>query len=183
MKTGSEKMAGSSHKDQKFLSFLHEEEEKFRTKYPHGEGFKAPDGYFDSLSERLREQIANSENELAQRWYTLNRQTLKPVMIPLAIVAAMLIAVFLFLPEKKSDQQATNTDTLPPASIYDYDESYAREAIALEDASLSDAVENTDDDLGYILSMSAANDTTLSETDIIDYLNDQEIDPELLAEL
>lgn len=104
-------------------------------------------------------------------------------MIPLAIVAAMLIAVFLFLPGKKSEQQATNTDTLPPASIYDYDESYAREAIALEDASLSDAVENTDDDLGYILSMSAANDTTLSETDIIDYLNDQEIDPELLAEL
>ncbi len=164
------------------LTFLHEEE-IFRRKYPHSEGFKAPEGYFDSLSEQLREQIANSENKPVQRWYNLRRQTLRPVMIPMAIVAAVLIAVFLFRPGKKSEQQVLNTDTLQPASIYDYDESYAREAIAFEDVSLSDVVENTGDDLGYILSMSAANDTTLSETDIIDYLNDQEIDPELLAEL
>ena len=122
MKTGSEKMAGSSHKDQKFLSFLHEEEEIFRRKYPHGEGFKVPEGYFDSLSERLREQIAKSENKPAQRWYSLGHQALKPVMIPLALLAAVLIAIFLFLPGKKSEQQALNNDTLQPASIYDYDE-------------------------------------------------------------
>lgn len=176
-------MAGGSHKDQEYPGFMDEEEDIFKRKYPHGDGYKTPDGYFDLLSERLREQIAKSENKPAQRWYSLGHQALKPVMIPLALLAAVLIAIFLFLPGKKSEQQALNNDTLQPASIYDYDESYAREAIAFEDASLSDAVENTGDDLGYILSISAANDTTLCETDIIEYLNDQEIDPELLAEL
>lgn len=176
-------MAGSSHKDHEFLSLLHEEEEIFRRKYPHGEGFKAPDRYFDSLMERLREQIADQKETGTHRWYSLNRRSLKPVFIPIGIVAALLIAVFLFLPGKKPVQQATNTDTLQPSGIYEYDESYAREAIAIEDASLLEEVENSKDDFGYILSISAANDTTLSEADIIDYLNDQEVDPELLAEL
>lgn len=176
-------MAGSKDKDKEIGSFMRDEEDNFKRKYPHGEGFKVPEGYFDSLSERLREQITNAEAKPAQQRYSLGYQALRPVIIPLAIVAAVLIAAFFFLPGKKAEQQAINNDSLQPASIYDYDESYAREAIAFEEATLSEEVENSDDDLGLVLSLSAATDTTLSETDIIDYLDQIEIDPELLAEL
>jgi hypothetical protein len=183
MKTGKRKMTGNTNKDQEFLNLIDEDEELFKKKFPKREGLKVPDGYFDSLSQRVQDRVAASDKKSPAKWFSLGQQSVKTLLIPVTITAVVLIAFIILLPNKKIEQQAIKTDTTPSASTFDYDASYAQEAIAIEDFDLRNEVANSKKDLGLVMSRVAENDTTISDSDIIEYLSEQEIDLELLAEL
>lgn len=176
-------MYGTRDTEKGSFTFSNEREELFRKKFPPAKGFRVPEGYFDSLSANIRRSIESTEHKPRHALFTDITNMLRRAWIPVSLLAALFIAFIVFFPGRKSGQQTVTESSVASAGLSSYDESYAGEAIAIEAADLSDEIENSNADPGLMLSKLSQNDTTLSKTDIINYLNQQDIDPELLAEL
>jgi hypothetical protein len=147
------------------------------------EAFKVPDGYFDSLPERIRSEISSQISGKLNFFSIQNFFTIRRVWAPVLAVAILFIAIFLLLPHPESTHQSLleTTDTLNLNTAYDA--SYAGEAILdeyininklIEESTLTDEVE---------LSFVTTSDDGISGEDICDYLQAQVLDTEVLAEM
>ena len=146
-------------------------------KMRHGtQGFKVPDGYFDSLSPRIVESIKKQENSsfLKALVPTFGKPVVWAPVMATVIVAVLLIFV---VPGKKDS-------TIPVADEWTelnmaYDESYAEEVLLAESTAIDKELENTV--LSDIETISLAlNEPTIDE--ITQYLEEQETDTDILNE-
>ncbi|HOW30390.1 MAG TPA: hypothetical protein PLP88_02385 [Bacteroidales bacterium] len=160
-----------------------EQEALFRQKFPLSGSLKTPPSYFDTLPSRIQDRIAMNDKRPVFTWISNTYRTTRPVLIPVSLVAAILIVTSILLPIQKKENAVATTDTTSSTGVYEYDASYAHEVIAFEEADVAEEIENSEYDLGTTLGQTSGNDTTLSQSEIIDYLNQNEIEPELLAEL
>jgi|WetSurMetagenome_2_1015567.scaffolds.fasta_scaffold28954_3 hypothetical protein len=183
MKQGKEKMTENSNKGNEFSAKPEEEEKLFRTKYPPAQNLKVPSGYFEKLPYVMQDRIAAEDQKPLSTWFNRASQRYQSLVMPVSIAALLIISLIVFLPGRKSQTQSALNSIDSSAYSLGYDESYAHEAIAIESVDLNNEIDSLEDDLGEALSRPAMNDSSLSDDDIIEYLNQQDIDPELLAEL
>lgn len=169
--------------DQEFTRNIEDEEKQFRNKYPPAQNFRVPSGYFEKLSLLLDERIASDERKPVISWAASALKKHSRIWIPLSAAAVVIIGLIIFLPVNNTQRQVANIPADSSCNILDLDESYAHEAVVYEDAKLNLELEDSDQDVGLSLSQPSDSDTTLTDSDIIDYLSQQEIDPDLLAEL
>lgn len=137
---------------------------------------KAPDGYFDSLSPRIVDEIKKRENRsiLQQFVHTFR----KPLIWAPAMATVVVAVLFIFvIPTKKAStiQVSDEWTELKMA----YDPSYAEEAILAEsitvDKELESSVISTKETVSF-----AQKEPTVDE--ITRYLKENEIEPDLLNE-
>lgn len=139
------------------------------------QGFKVPEGYFDSLSPRIADRITKNANRsfLSASLPVIRKPIIWAPALATAVVAVLLLFV---IPDKKP----------MPVPIFDewtelnmaYDASYAEEVLLAESHSIDNALDNTD--VGYVATASTTEDTEPTDEEISEYLKAQEIDPELL---
>jgi len=146
------------------------------------EPFRVPAGYFDELPGRVQDRILTERNgKRPVTWLTRLLRTRK-IWIPVLAAACILIALFISLPVNKSTRpMAVTSDSLNLKAAYDA--SYAGENISADYAEIDKVLSDSWFDAKTNISFIRTNDTELSNDSIIDYLQDQEMDPELLAQL
>jgi hypothetical protein len=141
--------------------------------------FKVPDGYFDNLPGRIEERI--HEEEITKKTRS-NPRTLT-VLIPLLAAAALVVAYFLIIPFADRDKKniVQIVDSLNPNNAFDA--SYTGDLL-IYDYQLTDNLLTqlpADTEIDFITLDS--DEEAISDEAIVEYLNDQDLDTELLAEL
>ncbi len=144
------------------------------------DGYKAPQGYFESLPERIMKELPGTRFQKSTPQNNLySSKTL------IALLAAATILIFVFIYYTKPGQEA-----LPTAAAIDtqnlknaYDASYAGDVASNEIQLVNELLEelSSEDNISFINLEDSSN--AISDEVIIEYLNSQEIDPGLLAEL
>lgn len=172
-----------TYTDQEFTRNLEDEEKRFREKFPPARNFKVASGYFEKLSLLLDDRIASEDRKPELSWAASALKKHSRIWIPVSAVTLVIIGLIIFLPVINTPRQVANAPADSSYNLLDLDESYAHEAVVYEDASLNLELDSSDKDIGLSLSQPSDNDTTLTDADIIDYLSQQDIDPDLLAEL
>jgi hypothetical protein len=139
------------------------------------QGFKVPDGYFNSLSPRIVESIKKQENSSFLKIVVPSFS--KPVVWA-PVMATVIVAVLLIfvVPGKKDS-------TLPVADEWTqinmaYDASYAEEALLAESNFIENYIENKGIRYVASASLTTANEPTVDE--ITDYLKEHEIEMDIL---
>lgn len=142
------------------------------------QGFKVPDGYFDSLSPRIVDSIKKQE------YSSLDRVFISPYRKPLvwkSIMAVMLFAAMIisFILVKKESVVLPVFDEWAEMNMA-YDESYAEEVYLAESNTIDNELENKDIDYYAIATVTTVSEPT--EDEITEYLKDQEIETDILNE-
>jgi hypothetical protein len=156
---------------------------RFLTENPGNEPFKVPEGYFDRLPGRIRDEIVSKTSGKFNPFSFRSFFTVRRVWVPVLAIAVVCIVVYFLLPYPERTQQSLveNKDTLNMST--GYDASYAGEALLDEYASISKMIEESsltqDADISFI---TTSNDGITNE-DICDYLQEQELDSDVIAEL
>ncbi|MDO9257140.1 MAG: hypothetical protein Q7U54_16595 [Bacteroidales bacterium] len=140
------------------------------------QGFKVPDGYFDSLSPRIVDEIKKRENRLIVK--ILVPSFRKPlVWVPTLATAIVAILLIFVIPAKK-------ISTIPVADEWTeinmaYDASYAEEALLAESYTYDKEIESS-----VITNNASASLIQNEPTDdeITKYLKDHEIDTDIINE-
>lgn len=141
------------------------------------QGFRVPDGYFDSLSPRIVDAIKKQENKSFIR--ILIPVFRKPVFwAPLAATSVIAVLLLFGIP----------TEKMPAVQITDewteltlaYDASYAEEALLAESRAIDNELEITDIDLTESASFTGMNEPT--DEEITRFLEEQEIDNDILIQ-
>ena len=137
-------------------------------------GFKAPDGYFDSLSSKIVDRIQKQENK--SLLLIIFHSFRKPLIwVPsLASVAVVLLLIFV-LPDKTSMVQPA--DEWAQINMA-YDPSYAEEAILAESNTIDKELEGKEIKYYDPATLSAKNEPT--DAEILDYLKDHTTDTDIL---
>jgi len=142
-----------------------------------GNGFKVPDGYFDSLSPRIVDGIKKQENRSIIR--AIIPQYRKPLVwrsiMAVMIFAAMIIS---FILVKKDSSVLPATDEWTEINMA-YDASYAEEVLLAESITIDKEL------AGSVISNNQSailikQEPTVDE--ITEYLKDHEIDTDILNE-
>ena len=149
---------------------------------PGEESFRVPEGYFHDLPGRIQDKIISARNEEGAFAWFLKLVLARKVWIPALVTACLLIALFIFLPGQKASQPlAASADTLGLKAAYDA--SYAGETYNAEFAEIDKVMSDPTFDTGSSISFIHTSDPEITGESILDYLQDQELDPELLAQL
>jgi hypothetical protein len=137
-------------------------------------GLQVPDGYFDSLSSRISDRInKKSPTAIGSLIITLKK---KVVLIPITAIASVILALFILFPSGQKVPAIAGNE-LSEISLA-YDASYAEEAYFSESCQIETELKE------LALSGTASNIVQPGEvttTEIIEYLGNQEIDPEILS--
>jgi len=172
-------------RNNKHIDSLDPEEilERFSSGLEESKAFKVPEGYFDTLPSRIQDEIsaqAQKKLHFPRLWGLF---TTRRAWIPLLAVTTMLVAIFLFIPGRKNSQNtlAEIHDTLNLKVAYDA--SYAGDANFEEYVKVNDLLEKPGVKNPDSVSLFKTSYTGISDDDIIDYLKDQELDSEVLAQL
>jgi len=139
-------------------------------------GYKVPDGYFDSLGSRITDRIILEENKAFKKSQipVFRKPALWAPLLATSIVAVLLVFV---IPAKK-------TATIPATDEWNeinmaYDASYAQEVLFTESNSMDFELENA------VISLSESNTSKgineITDDEITDYLKDQELDLDMLT--
>ena len=141
-----------------------------------GNGYSVPDGYFDSLSSRIVDEIKIQENRSLLKSVVPFR---KPMIWAPALVTVIVAVLLIFVVPGKKESTIPVVDEWTQINMA-YDASYAEEAILAESNTIDKALENKD--VSYIASASynGENEPTIDE--ITEYLKEQEIDTDILNE-
>lgn len=143
--------------------------------------FQVPEAYFEDLPGRIQERISGQELEKIQRSSYLTRTLIRKLAVP--VLAALLItALYLFIPWQKTTTDTTSSlhDTLTLKA--DYDISYANDATISDFKVIEEYLDNpVNQEVSLNLGSTQLED--ISEDVIIEYLNEQEIDPDLFSQL
>jgi hypothetical protein len=142
-----------------------------------GTGFKVPDGYFDTLSPRIVDSLQKQENRSLANFvlFSIRKPLVWAPITATALVAAILIFVV----------PAKNTPTIEVADEWTelnmaYDASYAEEVMLAESIIVDSELEQTD--LNYIETASFSTLTEPTDEEIAKFLDEQEIDTDILIE-
>ena len=140
-------------------------------------GFKVPDGYFDSLSPRIVDEIKRREHTsfINDLILSIRKPWVWAPSMAVVVVAVMLIFV---VPAKK-ETVIPATDEWTEINMA-YDASYAEEAILAESHSIDQELENKDINYSASASITGKNEPTKEE--IAKYLKEHEYDADLLTE-
>jgi hypothetical protein len=150
---------------------------------PESEVFKVPEGYFDSLPSRIRDGIsAQTQHDLRPSFFRGLMATRK-VWIPALAVAIAFIAIYLLVPGQQNAKEslAEINDTLNFRE--NYDASYAGEVNFDEYAAIYQMIEDKDIEDDLPASFITTSNDGISNDDICDYLQEQDLDTEVLVEL
>lgn len=140
-------------------------------------GFKAPAGYFDSLSPRIIDRINMKEHSSIINVFISGYK--KPlVWVPVMATLLVIVSLVFLIPSQKESPLVVVNEISDISMAYD--PSYAQEAILLESHTLETKLENSNIDYTKTSILNGQNG--LSEDEIIKYLKDNEIDTELLNE-
>jgi hypothetical protein len=156
---------------------------RFLPDNPGKEPFKVPEGYFDTLPGRIRDEIgarpATKFNPASIRSYFTFRRVLAPVLA----IAVVAVLIFFLLPHPNSSKQSMveNKDTLNLTA--GYDASYAGEALFDEYESISKMIEESNLTQDADISFTTTSNDGITNEDICDYLQEQELDSDVIAEL
>jgi hypothetical protein len=140
-------------------------------------GFRVPDGYFDSLSPRIVDGIKRQEH--TSFGYVLISSFRKPrVWAPIMATCAIAVMLIFVVPSKKAS-------TIPAADEWTelnmaYDASYAEEAVLAESNTIEKELESKDINYSEPVSLNGKNGPTAEE--IAKYLKEHEFDADLLNE-
>lgn len=144
------------------------------------DGFMVPEGYFDDFSKKIQEKIASGNPAKAVRLHSYF--STRNIAIA-ASVAALIIAGILIIPAIQNNNNSNTglrnaNQTEIPAEMLMVDESVAMQ----NDADYQQIDLNEEMEIISVEEHFAA-DTTISNEDIIQYLENEQIDTDLLAEL
>lgn len=139
-------------------------------------GYKVPDGYFDSLGSRITDRIILEENKAFKKSQipVFRKPALWAPLLATSIVAVLLVFV---IPAKK-------TATIPATDEWNeinmaYDASYVQEVLFTESNSMDFELENA------VISLSESNTSKgineITDDEITDYLKDQELDLDMIT--
>lgn len=139
------------------------------------QGFKVPDGYFDSLGSRIGDAIIKQENRSFYKALVPKLQ--KPlVWAPLTATAVVAVLLLFLIPTK--NEKAIQVDNEWMEVNMAYDASYAEEALFAESSLLETEISNAGISNIEFASNTTANE--LSDYEITEYLKTQEIDSDIL---
>lgn len=141
------------------------------------QGFKVPDGYFDSLSPRIVDCIQKQENKSFIN--TLVNAFGKPLVWAPALASVTVVLFLVFAVPSKKTSIPQITDEWTEINMA-YDESYAEEIYLAESNIIDEEMENTD--ANYITSASFTTNSEPTINEITEYLKEQEIDTDILNE-
>lgn len=141
------------------------------------QGYKVPDGYFDSLNSRIADKIKNRETSSFLRTSVpVNR---KPILW-VSVSATMLVAVVLiFVIHANKETVIPALDEWTEINMA-YDPSYAEEALMAESNIIESELMETDNRSIESVVLSDVNEPT--DEEITEYLKTQELDTEILIE-
>jgi hypothetical protein len=138
-------------------------------------GFKVPDGYFDSLSPRIVDAIKKQENRSFIQ--AIIPSFRKPYIWAPAMVTALVAVLLLFVIPLKKESSVQVVNQWEEINMA-YDASYAEEALLAESYTIENELEKADINNIESVSYTGANEAT--DEEITEYLKNQDIDSDLL---
>ncbi len=142
--------------------------------------FAVPEGYFDSLPTSIQEKIESHSHKLSifEQILTLFKQPKYSVTAVLTI-AILIVVMFVFIKPSEKETPFFSDITIDdiineyPEFIYDLDESTIIEILYAENG--QDTYDFFENDI--------YTDTTITDDDIIEYLEDENVETELIYNL
>ena len=144
------------------------------------ESFLVPGNYFDELPQRIMDRIsadAQKKQENPQPLHLLRR-----VWIATAAVAAIAVIFMMTQIVPTANSPILNSNKAANLSA-DYDQTYADEAMLLEENEITDKDVSAIDFETIGIALSSSDTTSVTTEEIIKYLLDENYDSGLLAEL
>jgi hypothetical protein len=150
---------------------------QLKEKHPQNDGFIVPDRYFDQLSSQISGRI---KNEVKQPQKTITEYRL---LIPLAAAASLILFFAIYYQNQQGRQSVQNSSSANNNAIETaVDESYVNDLMTEDYKQAQSLLENLDEDeINFVDKPLISEDIT--EESILEFLNEQELDPSLLAEL
>jgi hypothetical protein len=145
--------------------------------------FMVPAGYFDELPGRILDKIAVDKRRPAGSWKGASIFVFRNAWISYLAAATIIIALILIIPWQRSSNKVLTEihDTLNLNT--DYDASYANDAALADYKVIEEYLGNPSNSNYKTLNFNIMDLEEIPDEAIIEYLNEQELDTELLAEL
>jgi hypothetical protein len=145
-------------------------------------GFKVPEGYFEELPGQIQSLI-NTPSSDPSFAHSSGHDLFGSVWIRIATAAVIIIALFLSIPLNKSgkDISSNTADTSNISAAYDA--SYANDATHSDYVSAIRLMEDPSEKIDESVSSITISDDGITDEDIIEYLKEQELDTDVLAQL
>jgi hypothetical protein len=146
------------------------------------EPFRVPDNYFDSLTSRIQDRISARQSRVSVLSSMSTILVKKKVWIPVIACVLILLSVFILYPGKSSQNQGyiSKTDTVA-VKANDINGAYALETQYIEIEKALEQIKKLP--VSHIDESVVKLPDEIKNEDIIKYLNEEEIDPNLLADL
>lgn len=150
---------------------------QLKEKHPQNDGFIVPERYFDQLASQISERINNGEKK------TKKAITGYRLFIPLAAAASVILVFAIYYLNQQGSQSVQNSSSANNNAIETaVDESYVNDLMTEDYKQAQTLIENLDEDeINFVDKPLISEDIT--EESIMEFLNEQELDPSLLAEL
>ena len=150
---------------------------QLKEKHPQNDGFIVPERYFDQLASQISERIKNGEKK-SKKAITGYR-----LFIPLAAAASVILVFAIYYLNQQGSQSVQNSSSANNNAIETaVDESYVNDLMTEDYNQAQTLIENLDEDeINFVDKPLISEDIT--EESIMEFLNEQELDPSLLAEL
>lgn len=144
------------------------------------DGYTVPDGYFDNLTLKIQNQISNNKKGKTIRFagYFNPKNIVIVTSIAAAVITGLLLVPVLMKNEPTAKQELSQTVTSEQTESAIFDES-----LALQVESDYQALDFENEVDLIPVAEHFASDTTISNEDIIQYLENEDLDTDLLAEL
>ena len=139
------------------------------------QGFKVPDGYFDSLSSSIVDRIQKQESKSFSG--TLIHLFRKPLVWAPSLASVVVVLLLIFVIPAKKNSMNQPTDEWVQINMA-YDPSYAEEIVLAESNTIDKELESREIKYYDPASMSAKNEPT--DAEINEYLKDHVIESDVL---
>jgi hypothetical protein len=146
------------------------------------DAFKVPEVYFDTLPLRIRDKIS-AENATRYSFTWFRKQfASRWVWVPALSVSMLLLAIYTWMPENNNNvSYAAIGDTLNLNQAVDA--SYAGEAIFDEYVAVYKILESSESESQEVVSFVSTYDDDITDEEIVEYLNNQQLDAEVLSQI
>ena len=147
------------------------------------EPFLVPENYFDELPQRIMERISSDTQTKLEN--PLPSALLRRVWMTLAAAAAIAVVFMMVRPENTDPAKKSPIVNLTPAVVIPdvYDQTYADEALLLEENEITDKDITSIDYETIGIALTGSDTTSVTTEEIIQYLLDDNCDTDLLAGL
>lgn len=143
----------------------------------HGDGFKVPEGYFENLSPRIVDSISKQGKPSFLK--TIVQSFSKPMVWAPSLATVIVAVILIFVFPVKKNTPIPVADEWTQINMA-YDASYAEEVLLAESSTIDKYIENKDISNNASITFTLADEPTAEE--IKAYLNDHEIEPEIMNE-